>query len=85
MKQESKLLYLLHCLQKSPPPVLIFCENKADVDDVHESRGRNLARTHLAVQRNCGGYLEVPRSSKNALEAIRTTYIYLQYTPLRTT
>jgi ATP-dependent RNA helicase DDX41 len=36
VKQEAKLLYLLHCLQKSPPPVLIFCENKADVDDVHE-------------------------------------------------
>merc|ERR1712139_468995 len=36
VKAEAKLLYLLHCLQKSPPPVLIFCENKADVDDVHE-------------------------------------------------
>lgn len=36
VKQESKLIYLLRCLQKTPPPVLIFCENKSDVDDVHE-------------------------------------------------
>merc|ERR1719487_1820035 len=36
VKQEAKLVYLLQCLQKTPPPVLIFCENKADVDDVHE-------------------------------------------------
>mmetsp|Transcript_64458 Transcript_64458/g.119917 ORF Transcript_64458/g.119917 Transcript_64458/m.119917 type:complete len:608 (-) Transcript_64458:116-1939(-) len=36
VKQEAKLVYLLKCLQKTPPPVLIFCENKADVDDVHE-------------------------------------------------
>ena len=27
---------LLQCLQKTPPPVLIFCENKADVDDIYE-------------------------------------------------
>jgi len=26
----------LECLQKTPPPVLIFCENKNDVDDIHE-------------------------------------------------
>lgn len=36
VKQEGKLLYLLQCLQKTPPPVLIFCDNKSDVDDVHE-------------------------------------------------
>ncbi|CEL93727.1 unnamed protein product [Vitrella brassicaformis CCMP3155] len=36
VKQEAKLPYLLQCLQKTPPPVLIFCENKKDVDDVHE-------------------------------------------------
>eukprot|EP00933_Yihiella_yeosuensis_P061469 TRINITY_DN64278_c0_g1_i1.p1 TRINITY_DN64278_c0_g1~~TRINITY_DN64278_c0_g1_i1.p1 ORF type:complete len:581 (-),score=149.01 TRINITY_DN64278_c0_g1_i1:145-1836(-) len=36
VKQEAKLVYLLSCLQKTPPPVLIFCENKSDVDDVHE-------------------------------------------------
>ncbi|CAF2177431.1 unnamed protein product [Brassica napus] len=36
VKQEAKIVYLLECLQKTTPPVLIFCENKADVDDVHE-------------------------------------------------
>lgn len=36
VKQEAKILYLLECLQKTAPPVLIFCENKRDVDDIHE-------------------------------------------------
>ncbi|KAL6070872.1 DEAD-box ATP-dependent RNA helicase 35 [Balamuthia mandrillaris] len=36
VKQEAKIVYLLECLQKTPPPVLIFCENKNDVDDIHE-------------------------------------------------
>ncbi|KAL3738912.1 hypothetical protein ACJRO7_020314 [Eucalyptus globulus] len=36
VKQEAKIVYLLECLQKTPPPVLIFCENKADMDDIHE-------------------------------------------------
>jgi len=36
VKQEAKLVYLLECLQKTAPPVLVFAENKADVDDIHE-------------------------------------------------
>ncbi|ESQ32541.1 hypothetical protein EUTSA_v10005692mg [Eutrema salsugineum] len=36
VKQEAKIVCLLKCLQKTPPPALIFCENKADVDDIHE-------------------------------------------------
>ena len=36
VKHESRIVYLLECLQKTPPPVLIFCENKNDVDDIHE-------------------------------------------------
>ncbi|KAI9482761.1 MAG: P-loop containing nucleoside triphosphate hydrolase protein [Benjaminiella poitrasii] len=36
VKQEAKMVYLLECLQKTPPPVLIFAENKNDVDDIHE-------------------------------------------------
>lgn len=36
VKQEAKIVYLLHCLQKTAPPVVIFCERKSDVDDIHE-------------------------------------------------
>ncbi|KAI8379639.1 P-loop containing nucleoside triphosphate hydrolase protein [Radiomyces spectabilis] len=36
VKQEAKMVYLLECLQKTPPPVLVFAENKNDVDDIHE-------------------------------------------------
>ncbi len=36
VKPEAKMVYLLDVLQKTAPPVLIFCENKADVDSVHE-------------------------------------------------
>ena len=36
VKQEDKLVHLLDSLQKTPPPVMIFSENKADVDSIHE-------------------------------------------------
>lgn len=36
VKEEAKLLYVLECLQKTPPPVLVFAENQRDVDDIHE-------------------------------------------------
>ena len=36
VKAEAKIVYLLHCLQKTAPPVVIFCERKSDVDDIHE-------------------------------------------------
>lgn len=36
VKDESKLIQLLDTLQRTPPPVLIFCENKNDVDEIHE-------------------------------------------------
>lgn len=36
VKEENKLPYLLDCLQKTAPPVLIFAENKKDVDAIHE-------------------------------------------------
>lgn len=36
VKQEAKIVYLLECLQKTAPPVLVFCESKVDVDDIHE-------------------------------------------------
>lgn len=36
VKEEAKLEYLLECLQKTAPPVLVFAENKRDVDAIHE-------------------------------------------------
>jgi hypothetical protein len=36
VKKEAKIVYLLECLQKTAPPVIIFCERKSDVDDIHE-------------------------------------------------
>ena len=36
VKTEAKIIYILECLQKTPPPVLIFAERKSDVDAIHE-------------------------------------------------
>ncbi len=36
VKAEAKLVYLLECLQKTAPPVLVFAEKTADVDNIHE-------------------------------------------------
>lgn len=35
VKQEAKMVYLLECLQKTPPPVIIFSDNKNEVDGVY--------------------------------------------------
>ncbi len=36
VKQEAKMVYLLECLQKTALPVIIFSENKNEVDDIQE-------------------------------------------------
>lgn len=36
VKQEAKSLYLLECLQKTPPPVIVFAEKQSTVDHIHE-------------------------------------------------
>lgn len=36
VKQEAKVVYLLECLQKTPPPVLVFSAKKGEIDDIHE-------------------------------------------------
>ncbi|XP_063413088.1 probable ATP-dependent RNA helicase DDX41 [Mytilus trossulus] len=36
VKQEAKICYILECLQKTSPPVLVFAERKQDVDAIHE-------------------------------------------------
>jgi ATP-dependent RNA helicase DDX41 len=36
VKTDARIVYLLECLQKTAPPVLIFASNQAHVDDIHE-------------------------------------------------
>lgn len=36
VKQEAKIVYMLECLQRTAPPVLVFAEKKQDVDAIHE-------------------------------------------------
>jgi len=36
VKSEAKIVYLLECLQKTAPPVLIFAGSVGGVDDIHE-------------------------------------------------
>jgi ATP-dependent RNA helicase DDX41 len=36
VKEEARMVYLLECFQKTPPPAIVFCERKSTVDDVHE-------------------------------------------------
>ena len=36
MNAYNEILYFHQCLQKTAPPVIIFCERKSDVDEIHE-------------------------------------------------
>jgi len=36
VKQETKLPFILECIQRTEPQVIIFCENIKEVDDIHE-------------------------------------------------
>ena len=36
VKQEAKIVYLLECLQKMAPLVIVFSKNKNEVDDMQE-------------------------------------------------
>ena len=36
VQPEARIVYILDCLRKTAPPVLIFAEKKADVDTIHE-------------------------------------------------
>lgn len=54
VKEEDKLAYLLDCLQKTAPPVLIFAENKRDVDAIHEFLLVQVGCTYvMAAEQHC--------------------------------
>jgi ATP-dependent RNA helicase DDX41 len=63
--KDRKMDALLEALQKTPPPVVCFCENKQDVDDIHEfllRKGVDVASVH-------GGREQVDRHA--AIDAFR--------------
>lgn len=51
VKQEAKMVYLLECLQKTAPPVIIFSENKNEVDGGSFIASR-VYRTHSKISKN---------------------------------
>lgn len=62
VKTEAKIVFILECLQKTPPPVLVFAERKQDVDAIHEylllkvSQGEryNVAFENFVLFAGCG-------------------------------
>lgn len=65
VKQEAKMVYLLECLQKTAPPVIIFSENKNEVD------GMSFSADHMGEAHNPSRYsgvltLEGRRSRGNS-------------------
>lgn len=50
VKQEAKMVYLLECLQKTPPPVIIFSENKNEVDGEYPRVPANETRSDVCWQ-----------------------------------
>ena len=53
VKQEAKMVYLLECLQKTPPPVIVFSENKNEVD------GQNYVPRSLVWSTYSGDSLDI--------------------------
>ena len=49
VKQEAKMVYLLECLQKTPPPVIVFSENKNEVDGMIPFIGMGLPQILKSV------------------------------------
>lgn len=49
VKQEAKMVYLLECLQKTPPPVIVFSDNKNEVDGKYLTSHMALALANSPV------------------------------------
>jgi hypothetical protein len=65
VKEEDKLAYLLDCLQKTAPPVLVFAENKRDVDAIHEFLLVQVSRADRHLNRACDDILPGPHLSSH--------------------
>jgi hypothetical protein len=80
VKQEAKMVYLLECLQKTPPPVIIFSDNKNEVDG--ELRELNIPETaggltYLAVTFQISKSTSCSRASRQSLFTVARVSIAL--------
>ncbi len=66
VRGDARAIHLLDVLQRTAPPVLIFCENKADVDEIHEYL---LMKSVLTVSIHGGKDMEERESSMRAFRA----------------
>lgn len=62
VRQDARISGLLDTLQKTPPPTLIFCENKVDVDEIHE---------YLLVKRVAAASIHGSRDQEDRESAMR--------------
>jgi ATP-dependent RNA helicase DDX41 len=62
VKKEARVVYLLECLQKTAPPVVIFSDRKSEVDEIHE---------YLLVKGVAAASIHGDKSQEERNEAIR--------------
>lgn len=60
VKQEAKIVYLLECLQKTAPPVCIFCEKKQVTPNAFRGRQRETEERGMEWERERGQYSTLP-------------------------
>ncbi len=84
MKQDQKTLQLLKTLQKTEPPVVIFCENKNDVDDINKKLNKILKllgdkskpapkKARTTAKRKSAKKTAKKRAKKTARKTVRKT------------
>lgn len=77
MKQEAKVVYLLECLQKTSPPVLVFAEKKQDVDAIHEYlllKGVEAVAIHGGKGNNSAKHEKLSECNRRTLKTITDVF-----------
>jgi ATP-dependent RNA helicase DDX41 len=76
VKQEAKMVYLLECLQKTPPPVIIFSENKNEVDGENHEVHSEIIVAHT-VSPDIQEYLLLKGVEAVAIHGSKSIYLHL--------
>jgi ATP-dependent RNA helicase DDX41 len=80
VKQEAKMVYLLECLQKTPPPVIIFSENKNEVDGENLEVHSEIIFAHI-VSTDIQEYLLLKGVEAVAIHGSKSIFSYLLLLP----